>query len=161
MGEEKKALRGSGRKSRGTLITTNTFQAWHLDSALSSHSPGTSLSLLHTLTAGPLSLSHSPKGLPPLNPVEEHSFIPKCTWQRLLGSCYLDFLQLLVILTPLDRQEWLLLPPEDSGFSNKEGPGQLVQEGPGFSSRLVSLQKCLPEWKVLLQQGMSPEFSGV
>lgn len=159
MGEEEKALWGSGRKSRGTLITANTFRGWHLDSALSSRSPGTSLSLVHTLTAGPLSLPHSPKGLPPSNPVKEHSFISKCAWQRLLRSCYLDFLQLLV--TRLDRQEWPLLPPEDSGFSNKEGPGQSVQEGPGFSSRLALLQKCPPGRKVLLQQGVSPEFSGV
>lgn len=80
---------------------------------------------------------------------------------RLLRSCYLDFLQQLVILTPLDRQEWPLLPPEDSGVSNMEGPGQSVQEGLRFSSRLVSLQKCPPECKVLLQQRLSPEFSGV
>lgn len=71
--------------------------------------------------------------------MEEHSSVPKCAWQKLLRKCYSDFLQLLESVTPLDPEEWLLLGPEDSGFSNKEDPGQLVQEGPGFSSSLVSL----------------------
>ena len=70
--------------------------------------------------------------------MEEHSSVPKSAWQKLLRKCYSDFLQLLETVTPFDSQEWLL-GPEDSGFSNKEDPGQLVQEGPGFSSRLVSL----------------------
>lgn len=157
-----KALWESGRKSRGALKATNASCGWHQDSALNSSSPRTSLSLVQSLTASPLSLAHSAKVFPPSNLMEEHSFVLKCAWQRLIRNCYLDFLQLLVILTPLDRQEWpLVLQPEDSDFSNEEEPGQSVEEGPGFSSRLVSLQKCPLEWKVLLQQGMSPEFSGV
>lgn len=84
-------------------------------------------------------MSPNPKVLPPPNLMEEQSSVPKCAWQKLLRKCYSDFLQLLEIVTPLDSQEWLLLGPEDSGFSNKEDPGQLVQEGPGFSSSPVSL----------------------
>lgn len=72
---------------------------------------------------------------------------------------YLDFLQFLVTLTPLDLQERRLLPPEDSGFSVREGRIHSVQEEPGLSSGLVTLEKCSWGWKVLLQQGMSAESS--
>lgn len=128
-----------GEKSRGILTATNTVGIW---TPCTPYAPLGLLSLAHSLTAGPLSLAHGPKVLPPPNPMEEGCFIPNCAWQQLLRSCYLDFLHLLVILTPLDCQDWFFLPPEDSGISTKEGPGQSVQEGPGFSSRLVSLKKC-------------------
>lgn len=62
-------------------------------------------------------------------------------------------------LIPLDLQDWQLLPLEDSGFSNREGCSQLVQEEPGFSSRLVALRKGSWGQKVLLQQGVSLKFS--
>lgn len=62
-------------------------------------------------------------------------------------------------LIPLDRQDWQLLLSEDSGFSNREGRSQSVQQELGFSSRLVALKECSWGQKVLLQQGVSPDSS--
>lgn len=46
-----------------------------------------------------------------------------------------------IFCNPLDYQDWQLLPPEDAGFSKREGCSQSVQEELGFSFRLVASPK--------------------
>lgn len=71
--------------------------------------------------------------------MEEHSSVPKClaeTTQKMLLGFF-------AALRDCDTFRFPGMAPgtrEDSGFSNKEDPGQLVQEGPVLFQPGVSLE---------------------